>query len=126
VELAAEHPPAALILRSPFTSMADIGHLHYPWLPVRWLIRDRYAAIESISRVHVPLLVIAGVRDRIVPVGLSRRLFETARAPKTFFSLPHADHNDFDLLAGEAMIGAIARFLDAPTTDSGSRGGKTR
>ena len=50
VELAAEHPPAALVLRSPFTSMADVGSYHYPILPVRLLLRDRYAAIDVSRR----------------------------------------------------------------------------
>jgi len=40
VDLAVEHPPAALVLRSPFTSMADVGQHHYPFLPVRLLLRD--------------------------------------------------------------------------------------
>jgi fermentation-respiration switch protein FrsA (DUF1100 family) len=46
VDLAVEHPPAALVLRSPFTSMADVGHHHYPFLPVRLILRDRFAAID--------------------------------------------------------------------------------
>ncbi len=54
VELAAEHPPAALVLRSPFTSMADVGAFHYPILPVRLLLRDRYALIDRIARVRAP------------------------------------------------------------------------
>jgi fermentation-respiration switch protein FrsA (DUF1100 family) len=112
IALAAETPPAALILRSPFTSMADIGEHHYPWLPVQRLIRDRYASFDLIHRIRCPLLVIAGERDRIVPVEYSRRLYEAAGGEKTFVSLPDADHNDYELLAGDRMIEAIARFLD--------------
>jgi fermentation-respiration switch protein FrsA (DUF1100 family) len=116
VGLALEHPPAALILRSPFTSMTDIGRLHYPWLPVRLLLRDRYEVIDTIGRVQSSLLVIAGAGDRIVPLELSQRLYESARAPKTFFTLPDADHNDFDLLAGDAMIEVITRFLETSSS----------
>jgi fermentation-respiration switch protein FrsA (DUF1100 family) len=112
VELATQYQPAALILRSPFTSMADIGQHHYWWLPVRWLIRDRFASLERIGQVRSPLLVIAGDRDRIVPTEYSRRLYEAATAsPKTFLSIPGADHNDDELLDGDVMIEAIARFL---------------
>jgi fermentation-respiration switch protein FrsA (DUF1100 family) len=110
-ELAAEYPPAALVLRSPFTSMTDVGQHHYWWLPVRWLIQDRYATIDLIGRVRSPLLVIVGERDSIVPVEFSRRLYEAANEPKTILSMPDADHNDYELLAGEAMIEAIVRFL---------------
>ena len=111
VDLASEHPPAALVLRSPFTSMADVGQHHYPFLPVRLLLRDRFAAIDQIGRIRVPLLVIAGARDSIVPIEYSQRLYDAAVAPKTLVVLPEADHNDAELLAGEEMIRAIVRFL---------------
>jgi hypothetical protein len=111
VALAVEHPPAALVLRSPFTSMIDLGRHHYPFLPVRLLLRDRFAAIDRIQHVRVPLLVIAGGQDRIVPIDNSRRLYDAAVAPKTLVVLPDADHNDFELLAGVEMIQAIVRFL---------------
>ena len=104
IDLAVEHPPAALVLRSPFTSMADVGRYHYPFLPVRHLLRDWFAAIDQIRRIRVPLLVIAGGRDRIVPIENSRRLYDAAGAPKTLLVLPNADHNDVELLAGEEMI----------------------
>lgn len=111
VDLAVEHPPAALVLRSPFTSMADVGQHHYPFLPVRLLLRDRFAAIDQIRRIRVPLLVIAGGHDRIVPIENSRRLYDAAVAPKTLLVLPDADHNDDELLAGDEMIRGIVRFL---------------
>jgi fermentation-respiration switch protein FrsA (DUF1100 family) len=111
VNLAVEHPPAALVLRSPFTSMADVGQYHYWWLPVRWLIQDRYDSLRLIADVQSPLLVIAGERDRIVPAEQSRRLYEAAKSPKTLLSLPDVDHNDYELLAGETMIAGIAKFL---------------
>jgi fermentation-respiration switch protein FrsA (DUF1100 family) len=111
IDLAAEHPPAALVLRSPFTSMVDVGRHHYPFLPVRLLLRDRFAAIDQIGRIRVPLLVIAGGHDRVVPLGHSRRLYDASVAPKTLLVLPDADHNDIELLAGDEMIQAIVRFL---------------
>jgi fermentation-respiration switch protein FrsA (DUF1100 family) len=111
IDLAVEHPPAAIVLRSPFTAMADVGQFHYPFLPVRLLLRDRFAAIDQIRRIRVPLLVIAGGRDQIVPIENSRRLYDAAVAPKTLLVLPNADHNDDELLAGEEMIRAIVHFL---------------
>jgi hypothetical protein len=115
VDLAVEHPPAALVLRSPFTSIADVGRHHYPFLPVRLLLLDRFAAIDQIQRIRAPLLVIAGGHDRIVPVANSRRLYDAAVAPKTLLVLPDADHNDHELLAGEEMVRTIVRFLQPLT-----------
>ncbi len=109
--LASEHPPAALVLRSPFTSLPDVGRVHYPILPVRPLLRDRFDVIGRIGQVGAPLLVLAGARDRIVPVEQSRRVFKAAAEPKRLLVLPRADHNDYELLAGDEMIDAIAELL---------------
>lgn len=110
-ELAIEHPPAALILRSPFTSLTDMGRHHYPILPVRWLLRDRYDTIERIARIRSPLLIIAGDRDHIVPIAQTRRLHDAARNPKSLLVIDGADHNDEALAEGRAMVDAVLRFL---------------
>ena len=111
VDLAVEHPPAALILRSPFTSLADMGRLHYPYLPVRLLLRDRYISIDRIADVRSTLLVIAGERDSIVPASHSRRLFEAAREPKRFVVIPGADHNDLEMLTGDRLMREVIGFV---------------
>ena len=111
VRLAAEEPPAALILRSPFTSLADVGAHHYSMLPVRWLLRERYASIDRIARIRCPLLVIAGDRDTIVPIAFSERLFAAAAQPKRMVRIDGASHNDLELLAGRRLIEAVDRFL---------------
>jgi fermentation-respiration switch protein FrsA (DUF1100 family) len=110
--LAVEQPPAALVLRSPFESMADVGRYHYPLLPVRLLLRDRFASNEVIGRLRSPLLVVAGDRDEIVPLDHSRRLYESAPSPKEMLVISGASHNDYELLAGDEMIQAIIRFVD--------------
>jgi fermentation-respiration switch protein FrsA (DUF1100 family) len=111
LRLAVERPPAALILRSPFTSLTDVGRLHYPWLPVKWLLSDRYGSAARVAQLSVPLLVIAGERDQIVPSALSRRLYDAASAPKRFVLVPGADHNDAALLDGPRTVGETLRFL---------------
>jgi uncharacterized protein len=111
VGLAVQRPPAALLLRSPFTSLADVAAVHYPWLPARRLLLDRYASIERIASVSAPVLVIAGDRDDIVPASLSRRLFDAAVDPKRWLLVPGAGHNDRELLDGRQMMDAVERFL---------------
>ena len=118
VALAVETPPTALVLRSPFTSLADMGRLHYPGLPfVDVLLRDRFASIDRIAQVRCPVLVIAGGRDTTVPAEQSRRLYAAAPEPKRFVLIPGADHNDFDLLAGPVMIDEVSRFLGSAPSD---------
>ena len=119
VALAVEQPPAALVLRSPFTSLADVGRVHYPFLPVQLLLRDRYTAIEQIRRVTAPLLVVAGGRDEVIPVAHSRRVYDAAPGPKRWLLIPDADHNHREFLAGDQFIRAIVAFLAAHTGRGG-------
>ena len=111
VELASEHPPAGLILRSPFTSMTAVGQHHYRWLPVRMILRDRYATLDRIRSLRMPLLVIAGDRDRIVPFSHSREVFDAANEPKSLLVVRGADHNDEALFEGRTMLEGIGRSL---------------
>jgi fermentation-respiration switch protein FrsA (DUF1100 family) len=116
VELAIEDQPAALILRSPFTSLTAIGARHYPFLPVRWLLRDRYPAIDRIARVRSPLLVIAGDADRIVPLDDTEALYDAAVVPKRLVVVPDADHNDRALSVGAELVDAVVDLLGNPLT----------
>jgi uncharacterized protein len=111
LRLAVERPPAALVLRSPFASLAEVGRRHYPVLPVSLLLRDRYDSAAVVGRLTAPLLVVAGSRDRIVPVSHSRRLFAAAPQPKRLVVLDGADHNDHDLHAGPRLVGELRAFL---------------
>jgi uncharacterized protein len=111
LRLATERPPAALVLRSPFASLAEVGQLHYPLVPVSLLLRDRYDSAALAGRLAAPLLVVAGGRDRIVPASHSRRLFAAAPQPKRLVVLDGADHNDHDLLAGPRLLAEVRGFL---------------
>jgi fermentation-respiration switch protein FrsA (DUF1100 family) len=112
VRLAVEFPPAALVLRSPFSSLTELGQRHYPFLPVRWLLRDRYPTIDLIPLVTSPLLVIAGDDDRIVPLEDTEALYEAAPYPKKLVVIPDAGHNDEALAYGAQVIRALVDFLD--------------
>jgi fermentation-respiration switch protein FrsA (DUF1100 family) len=112
VRLASERPPHALILRSPFTSLTDVGRHHYPFLPVRWLLRDRFASLDYIAALRAPLLVIGGTGDQIVPFELTEDLYEAAPDPKWLVTIEGADHNDDVLLSGRPVVAAILKFLD--------------
>jgi uncharacterized protein len=112
LRLATERPPAALVLRSPFASLAEVGRRHYPVLPVSLLLRDRYDSAALAGRLDTPLLVVAGGRDQIIPASHSRRLFDAAPQPKRLVVLDGADHNDDELLAGPRLLAELRAFLD--------------
>jgi fermentation-respiration switch protein FrsA (DUF1100 family) len=110
VRLAIDQPPLALILRSPYTSLVDLGRVHYPYLPVGLLLRDRFPSLERIPRVRSPVLVIAARGDTIVPASQSERLHAAVTASKRLLVL-EGDHNDYELLAGPRLIAAVVDFL---------------
>jgi fermentation-respiration switch protein FrsA (DUF1100 family) len=111
--LATELPPAALVLRSPFPSVEAIGRHHYPYLPiVEPLIWDRWPLERLLAqRVRVPLLVLVGGRDEIVPPGLSRRVYDAAAEPKRFIEIAATHQNDEALLAGDELLDETLVFL---------------
>ena len=109
IQLAVTDPPAALVLRSPFTSMADVAAVHYSILSLA--LKDRYPSLEKIPEVDAPVMIVAGSADGIVPVEQSRTVFEAARHPGQYLELQGADHNDWALVAGDEMVGQVVRFL---------------
>jgi fermentation-respiration switch protein FrsA (DUF1100 family) len=111
VGLATERPPAGLILRSPFVSLTEVGRLHYPWLPVRLLLKDRYEVAEDVARVKSPVLVVAGEKDGIVPVEQSRAVYDAAAGTKRFLLVEDAGHNDPALFVGDELMREVHRFL---------------
>ena len=112
IRLATERAPAALIVRSPFASLASVAQHPYPFLPVRWLLREGYPSEELIRRVACPTLVITGDRDSIVPIVQSRLVFDRITAPKEMVVVRGADHNDDELLNGQQLIGSLVGFLE--------------
>jgi uncharacterized protein len=111
VELSTEHPPAGLVLRSPFTDLAAVGQVHYPFLPVGALLRDRYPLVEHIRRVDVPTTVVYGTHDSVVPAQQSRAVAEAAAGPTTVVQIK-GDHNDVALLDGPELIDAVVGLAE--------------
>ncbi len=111
VEVATRRSVTALILESTITSAKDFAAIHYPFLLSRFLLQTKLNSIDKIARVHVPVLMIHGRRDRIVPFELGRELFSAANEPKEFYEIPRADHNDTYFIAGAAYFQRVRAFI---------------
>jgi uncharacterized protein len=112
-ELATQHPPAGLVLRSPFVDLASVGAVHYRFLPVRLLLRDRYPVAQQLGGIRVPTTVVYGGADSIVPPGQSRDVAAAAAQLHRLVEVPGADHNDLVLLEGEAVVSAVVELARA-------------
>ena len=93
VDLAADGA-RALILENTFSSVPDVAAHHYPWAPVRVLMRTRFDSAAKIRSYHGPLYQSHGDRDSLVPLELAKRLFDAANEPKQFLLVEGAEHND--------------------------------
>jgi uncharacterized protein len=109
-ELATEHPPAGMVLRSPFVDLAAVGRVHYPFLPVRTLLADRYPVLEYVAQVDCAVTVVYGTRDSIVPPEQSRAVAAAVAGPSRLVPVPGADHNDAQLLDGHAVVSAVVEL----------------
>jgi uncharacterized protein len=107
--LQVRRPPAGMVLRSPFTELADVGAHHYPLLPVRLLLRDRFPVVEHVSSSRVPVTVIYGDRDTVVPSALSARVADAASALVERTVIEGADHND-PVMFGPRVAEAVVRL----------------
>jgi len=109
VKMAGERPVGAIVLESPYTSIAELAQVHYWYLPAWWLVLDKWRSQEVIERVGAPLLVVHGARDRTVPLRYGRRLFAAAPEPKEILIVEDAAHND--LYAFPQVPSGVIDFL---------------
>jgi uncharacterized protein len=91
VKLASQVPARALILEAPFTGVDDVAAGMVTPL-VASLVRDSFRSRDWIGDVHVPVLVVHGDRDTVVPFEQGQRLYALANDPKQFVRMPGSDH----------------------------------
>jgi hypothetical protein len=97
------------VLRSPFVDLAAVGQRHYPFLPVRALLHDRFPTAEHVAQVATPIAVVYGSRDSIVPAEQSRAV-ATAGHARTV-EVDGADHNDMALLDGDELVRTVVELV---------------
>ncbi|WP_041290097.1 alpha/beta hydrolase [Kribbella flavida] len=117
-ELATEIAPGGLVLRSPFVDLASVGKVHYPFLPMRLLLRDKFPLAEQLATVKVPVTVVLGSEDSIVPPDQSRAVAAAAPDLKSLVEVTGADHNDPDLVHGKQLAAAVATLADTVAAGS--------
>ncbi len=114
VQLSAVRPAAALILDSPYTSMAAIARLRYPWLPVSFLLRDRYDTLRHLPAVTAPILVLHGGADVLVPASMGQAVYDASPEPKSILVFEGASHLDHASVGSFDLVGAFIGELLAP------------
>jgi uncharacterized protein len=109
VKMALERRVAAVVLESPYTSIAEVSQVHYWYLPARWLILDKWDSLSRIARISAPLLVLHGDKDTVVPLRFGQALFEAAQEPKEMIVIAGAGH--VDLLDYTRVVDRVLAFV---------------
>lgn len=106
IELAQREPFAGLILISPFVSAFRVI--------TQWpiILFDRYKNNKKIKKIHVPILIIHGTADRIVPFWHGKKMYELSNPPKDYLWVEGAGHNDLEPVAGERFWRKIKDFAN--------------
>ena len=108
VEIAQNKKYGGIILESPFTSMVNMGKKYYPFLPVNFLLKDRFESYKKINKISVPILIIHGKVDQIVPYAMGKKMYELANQPKFFYSQEYGDHMvEYD----EKLLFTLRQFI---------------
>ena len=108
VEIAQNKKYAGVILESPFTSMVNMGKKYYPFFPVSFLLKDKFESNKKINKISVPILIIHGKVDKIVPYIMGKKMYELANQPKFFYSQEYGDHMvEYD----EKLLLALRQFI---------------
>ena len=110
VEVAQTKNYAGVILESPYTSMVNLGKKYYPFFPVRFLLKDKFESYKKIKKISVPILVIHGKMDKIVPFAMGKKMYELANEPKFFYFQEYGDHMvDYD----EKLLFTLKKFIQS-------------
>lgn len=111
VDLALARPCAGLIIESSFTSAKDMAKKLYPFLPLHYFLGVKFDSAAKIARLHLPVLIMHGTEDEVIPYELGQKLFAAANEPKEFYPIPGATHNDPYLVGGEPYYAKIREFI---------------
>ncbi len=108
--LATEVKAAGVVLETPFTSIPDMAAFHYPWLPLRWLVKTDFDVESLVKHIRLPLLIIAARDDAIAPSWMAEHIFNAAHALKMKIELS-GGHNDFDHVSSQSYVAAWRKWI---------------
>jgi len=109
-EIASRHTEGGLIIMSSFTSIPELEGGLYPFFPVKWLSKFRYATIDKISSIKAPKLIIHSPNDEIIPFAQGQALYEKAAEPKQFLRIK-GGHNEGFLVSGKLYEQGLDDFI---------------
>jgi fermentation-respiration switch protein FrsA (DUF1100 family) len=110
VDLATKHPVAGVIIEEAFTSVGDVGQKMFPFLPVRWMVQNKYDTLSKIGRINAPLLIFHSRNDELFDLRHARRLLAAAKEPKQLVELT-GGHNDAFAVSAQTYRQHLRDFL---------------
>jgi len=110
VQIGTYYKTAALVLEVPYTSIADVGSQRYPFVPIFWLLQDKYMSVDKIKNIKSPILVLKAGKDSVIPPEFAQKLYDTANEPKRLIVNPGAGH--MGIYDSKEVVLQIFDFMD--------------
>lgn len=114
VEMAAEMgtvaPPAGVVLEVPYTSIPEVGAYRYPFVPIFWMLWDRYESVTKMKNIHAPVLILQAGQDKVIPPIFAKKLFEAAQPPKSILTNIKAGH--MEIYSSPDIVKGIFAFMN--------------
>jgi len=115
IQLAIERKAAGLAIEAPFASIAQMANAIYPFLPLGSFIRTRYENVKKVPQLKMPLLVVQGTKDEVIPVAQGKMVFDAAPQPKQYLAIEGAHHNDVYVVGGPGYRRVLLEFISRAT-----------
>jgi pimeloyl-ACP methyl ester carboxylesterase len=104
-QLALTHPPSAMILEAPFTSITDLAAKQFPIFPIRQILDQEWNSLDAISKINVPLLILHGREDKVIPFSHGQAIFNaSSSSQKTLKIMDNTSHHNIWTVLGQKYI----------------------
>lgn len=107
VKMATEYEVQSIVLFSPYSSVVQVAAERFPYIPVRYLMKDRFDSLEKIPHVTAPVMIVMGRKDHMIPFSQGEQLYKAANEPKISLWLDNAGHMNYFSVAAPKVMGFL-------------------
>jgi hypothetical protein len=101
-----------VLLATAWDNLPRVAQKTLWFLPVKWLVLDRYDSVRNLATYPGPLAMILAGQDELIPTPCTQTLFSSFAGRKRLWTLAHATHNTWQVFTQQAWWQEVMSFLD--------------